>query len=140
MVVDDEPMVCSAVARLLDCDPRLAVCGEAESEPQALERLRSSKADLAVVDLALKEGTGLRLIKRLRRSRPKLKVLVMSMFGCPDYVTHAFVAGADGYVAKDEAAEKLLEAIALVMSGKCYLSAEMAARMASALPRVQAAA
>ncbi len=134
MVVDDEPLVCKAVATLLGREPKLAVCGEAASEPQALERLRSSKADLALVDLALKEGTGLRLIKRLRRSRPKLRVLVMSMFGRADYVTHAFIAGANGYVAKDEAAERLLEAIALVMSGKSYLSDEMAARMAGDLP------
>jgi DNA-binding NarL/FixJ family response regulator len=140
MVVDDEPLVCNAVAMLLGREPNLAVCGEAESETQALERLRTTKADLALIDLSLKEGTGLRLIKRLRRSRPKLRMLVMSMFGCSAYVNEAFAAGAHGYVAKDEAAEKLLEAIALVMSGKSYVSDEMAARMASDLPTFRQAA
>ncbi len=134
MVVDDEPLVCGAVALLLDREPHLEVCCQAQSEPHALERLRAAKPDLAVVDLALKEGHGLRLIKRLRRRRPRLKVLVMSMFGRADYVTNAFAAGVHGYITKDEAAEKLLEAIDSVMKGQFYLSKEMATRMPNVLP------
>ncbi len=131
LVVDDEPLVSKGVELLLAGERDLEVCGEAESEPQALERVRVLKPDMAVVDLAPKRGTGLGLIGQLRRRCPKLKVLVMSVHDEAEYVAGAFAAGADGYLSKDEGSEKLAEAIRSVMSGRSYLSREMATRTPS---------
>ncbi len=134
MVVDDEPLVSKGVALLLGVERGVVFCGEAESEAEALHRIQALKPDVVLVDLVLKKGTGLSLTRLLRRRHPKLKVLVMSTYDEADYVTGAFAAGAHGYIAKDEASERLLEALDMVMSGGFYLSEKMAARTPSLLP------
>ena len=134
MVVDDQPMVSRGVELLLAGERDLVFCGEAESEPQALDRIAGLKPDVAVVDLTLKEGTGLSLIGRLRQRCPELKILVFSMHDQAHYVAGAFGAGAHGYVTKGEGTEKLVEAIHVVMSGKVYLSEKMAAQTPGLVP------
>ncbi len=126
MVVDDQPMVCRGVELLLAGERDLVFCGEAESEPQARARIGGLKPDVAVVDLALEEGSGLSLIGRLRQRCPELKILVFSVHDGAHHAAGAFAAGAHGYITKDEGADKLVEAIHAVMSGRGYLSKEMA--------------
>ncbi len=129
MLVDDEPLVRQGLARLLETRPGLVVCGEAESEIEARQRIPLLEPDLAVVDLCLKNGTGLSLIKWLRHRCPKLKILVFSTYDSPHFVRRAFAEGAHGYVTKAEGTERLPEAIRLVMSGKRCLSKGMAAAL-----------
>jgi len=114
--------------------PGLAVCGEAESEHDALEGILALRPDLAVVDLTLKLGDGLALIKQLHQLCPTLKILVFSMHQEAHCATAAFAAGAHGYVSKEEGTERVLEAIQAVMAGECYLSERMAAKMPGLVP------
>ncbi len=134
-LVDDEPIVRKGLRLLLGVKPGLAVCGEAESEHDALEGILALRPDLAVVDLTLKLGDGLVLIKQLHKLRPALKILVFSMHQEAHFAMAAFAAGAHGYVIKEEGTERVLEAIQAVMDGECYLSAHMAGKAPDLVPR-----
>jgi DNA-binding NarL/FixJ family response regulator len=136
-LVDDEPIVLKGLRLLLGVKPGLAVCGEAESEHDALEGILALQPDLAVVDLTLKLGDGLALIKQLHQLCPALKILVFSMHQEAHFATAAFAAGAHGYVIKEEGTERVLEAIQVVMDGECYLSEQIAAKAPDLVPRAK---
>ena len=132
-LVDDHPIVRRGFQLLLGMEPDLAVCGEADTGPVALQKILALKPDVAIVDLSLKGGSGLELIKQLRAQELKLKVLVFSMREEGVYAQRAMRAGADGYITKEEGTEKAIEAIRLVMQGKRYLTDKMAERMMDTL-------
>lgn len=132
-LVDDHPIVRRGFQLLLSLEPDLAVCGEADSAPVALQKMLELKPDLAVVDLSLKSGGGLELIKQLRAQGLKLKVLVFTMRDEAIYAERALRAGADGYITKEEGTEKAIEAIRLLMAGKRYLSEKLAEKMMNKL-------
>jgi DNA-binding NarL/FixJ family response regulator len=128
-LVDDHPIVRRGLQLLITLERDLMVCGEAESAPIALEKVLASKADLVVIDLALKAGSGLELIKQLRSQNSKLKMLVFSMRDEGIYAERALRAGANGYITKGEGTEKALEAIRLILQGKSYVSEKISAKM-----------
>jgi DNA-binding NarL/FixJ family response regulator len=136
-LVDDEPVVRRGLRLLLELEENLAVCGEAASEALALEGIAKLRPHLAVVDMSLEGGDGLSLIKQLHKLCPALKILVFSMHDQVDIATAAFIAGAHGYVVKDEGTEKVLEAIQVIMEGGCYLSERIAAKDPNLLPRLR---
>jgi len=132
-IVDDHPIVRRGLQLLLGMEPDLKVCGEADSAPAALQKILALKPDVAVVDLGLKGGSGLELIKQLRAQDLKLKLLVFSMRDEGIYAERALRAGADGYITKEEGTEKAIEAIRVLMRGKRYLSASVAEKMMDSL-------
>src|SRR5262249_46561443 len=95
---------------------------------EAIQKVEETKPDLAIIDLTLKNGHGLELIKRLKASHPLVKILVWSMHPESLYAERAFRAGAQGYVNKENATEDIIRAIHQVLKGETYLS-ESAARM-----------
>ena len=133
-LVDDHPLVREWLTQLINQQPDLVVCGEAESAPKALAVLAAAKADLAVVDLSLKDSPGLHLIKSLQKLEPLVPVLVLSMHEEALYAERAFRAGARGYVNKRESAQKVVEAVRRVLEGKLYVS-EKAAEVLAAQTR-----
>lgn len=128
-LVDDHPIVRRGFQLLLGMEPGLTVCGEADSGPAALQKILALKPDVAIVDLSLKGGSGLELIKQIRAQALKLKVLVFSMRDEGIYAERALRAGADGYITKEEGTEKAIEAIRLLMQGKRYVSEKLAEKM-----------
>jgi DNA-binding NarL/FixJ family response regulator len=134
-LVDDSPVVRRGLQLYLSLEPNLEICGEAEGEQEAFERILAVQPDLAVVDLGLKQGDGITLIQRLRQWSQGLKLLVFTMHAEAQSITRAFEAGANGYVTKEEGTEKVLEAIQLLMKGKPYLSQQLAGKAPHALPR-----
>ena len=128
-IVDDHPIVRRGFQLLLSLEPDLMVCGEADSGPGALQRILVLKPDVAIVDLSLKGGSGLELIKQLRAQSLALKLLVFTMRDEGIYAERALRAGADGYITKEEGAEKAVEAIRLLMQGKRYVSEKLADKM-----------
>jgi len=134
-LVDDEMIVRRGLRFLLSSEPGLAVCGEADNEHDALEEILALQPDLAVVDLTLKLGDGLALIKQLHQLRPALRILVFSMHEQVHFVTAALAAGAHGYVTKEEGAERVLEAIRVIRNGGYYLSEQTAAKTPGLVPR-----
>ena len=121
-IVDDHPLVREWLGNLIRQQPDLAVCGESESAPVALSSLASAQPDLVIADINLKGSSGVELIKDLKRLRPDVPVLVLSMHDESLYAERVFRAGARGYVNKRETAQKMIEAIRCVLAGKLYVS------------------
>jgi DNA-binding NarL/FixJ family response regulator len=128
-LVDDHPLVRRALSELIDQEGDLAVCGEAEGAAAALRSIAALKPDVAIVDLTLKEGSGLDLVKDLKLRHPDLPVLVLTMHDESTYAERLLRSGARGYVMKDEASEKVIAALRRVLAGEVYLSEPMSARV-----------
>lgn len=124
-VVDDHPIVRDGLTRLINREPDLMVCGEAEDEPQALATIGKVAPDVVLLDLMLQRGDGISLIKQLNTIYPKLPILVISMHAESLYAARVLRAGAKGYLMKREAVGNVLAAIRQILAGRFYLSAEM---------------
>ncbi len=132
LLVDDHPVIRGGLIRLLSKQPDLECCGEAGTAPEALTLAREQKPDLAIVDLRLKHGDGLELIKALRAEQPTLKTLVLSQHTERVYVERALRAGAQGYVAKEQDPADLLQAVRTILAGQVYLTYGLAADLLQA--------
>jgi len=130
LVVDDHPMIRERLAEVIQREPDLKVCAEAEDRQRALELVEVSRPDLAIIDLTLKNSHGQELIKDLRARHPDLPILVISMHDESLHAERVIRAGARGYITKQEATRKVLQAIRTVMSGNIYLSEKMSQRLA----------
>ena len=131
LIVDDHPSVREGLALRISLHADLEVCGEAESEEQAVAVVKQLKPDLVLVDISLKSGHGLELIKRIRSLDPAVKMLVISGFQESLYAERACRAGAMGYLNKQESSEKMIEAIRTVLAGERFLSPEISRRLIS---------
>lgn len=129
-VVDDHPMVRERLAEVINREPDMTVCGEAEDRFQALEVIGETQPDLAIVDLRLKNTHGLELIKDLQAMHPQVRILVFSMQEESLYAERTIRAGAHGYITKQEATRNILLAVRQVLAGEMYLSPAMANRIA----------
>ena len=128
-LVDDHPIVRQALTELINQQEDMAICGEAEGAAAALRSIAALKPDIAIVDLTLKEGTGLDLVKDLKLRQPELPVLVLSMHDEATYAERLLRSGARGYVMKNEASDKVVAALRRVLAGEVYLSEPMSARV-----------
>ena len=129
MIVDDHPVMRHGLGQLIEQQPDLEVCGEAEGVTEARRLFDSMGCDVAVIDLSLKDGHGLDLIKDLQASKSPPKMLVMSMHDEPSYAERALRAGARGYLPKSEAVDQIIEAIHRVLKGEVYLTPRLTTRL-----------
>jgi DNA-binding NarL/FixJ family response regulator len=125
IVVDDHPLFRERLCQLINNEPGLEICGEAETAREALEIIRERTPGLAIVDITLKTSSGLELIKSIRALSIGVPVLVLSMHDEALYAERAMRAGASGYIAKSQEAAQVLAAVRIVLSGRIYLSEEM---------------
>ncbi len=132
-LVDDHPVLRQGLGRLIDEQPDLAMCGEAESPAEAMRLLPAAKPDVVIVDLTLKGGDGLELCKQIRDRFTALPILVVSMHDESLYAERALKAGARGYVMKQEPQETVMTALRTVAKGEVYLSANMSAKLLRSL-------
>lgn len=128
-LVDDHPSMRRGLEDLINQEADLKVCGQAGDIPSALEGISKAKPDIAVVDLTLKEASGLDLVKDLKVRLPKLPVLVLSMHSEALYAERAIRAGARGYIMKEATTENIVKAIRQVLAGELYLSAAASSTM-----------
>jgi DNA-binding NarL/FixJ family response regulator len=129
LIVDDHPVVREGLGVRLARQPDLVVCGEAAGVAEALALVETTDPDVAIVDIALSDGDGLDLIHRLRSRHARVRVLVWSMYPEALYAERALHAGAMGYVNKQEATGRMIEAIRSVLDGRIYLSGSMTDRL-----------
>lgn len=129
LIVDDHPIMRHGLAQLIDAQLDLEVCARAGTAAEALETVSGSRAQLALVDISLPDRNGLELLKDFQAHHPELQVLMVSMHDESLYAERALRAGARGYIMKEEAGEKLIEAIYTVLDGRIYVSGEMSARI-----------
>jgi DNA-binding NarL/FixJ family response regulator len=128
-LVDDHPIVRQGLGLLINREPDLVVCGEAEDAPAALQRMVSAQPDLMVIDISLDGPDGLELLKTIRLKEPILPVLILSMHEESTYAERSLRAGANGYIMKQEATERVLVAIRRILEGKVYLSERLTNKM-----------
>jgi DNA-binding NarL/FixJ family response regulator len=128
-LVDDHPIVRQGLALFIDREPDLAVCGQADGATSALQAIPNAMPDFIVLDISLDGPDGLELLKALRARYPNLPVLVLSMHDESSYAERALRAGANGYIMKQEATEKVLTAIRHILRGDVYLSDRLTKRM-----------
>lgn len=129
LVVDDHPIVRQGLTLLINREPDLEVCGEAEEAQSATQAIATLRPDIALLDISLGGPDGIELLKQLRARDLKLPVLILSMHDEAIYAERALRAGANGYIMKQEATDAVLTAIRRILSGEIYVSDLVASRM-----------
>ena len=140
LIVDDHPLLRDGLAKVINQQPDLAVCGEAADARAGLAAAAKLRPDVVIADLTMDEGNGLDLIKDLHLRQPGLPVLVLSMHHENLYAERAVRAGARGYVMKREPVAAVLAALRKVLAGQMALSEEIVLRMLDAPARARKAA
>ena len=124
-IVDDHPVFRKGLAQLIDEEADLKVTGEAESVTGAIELIQQGVPDLMIVDITLKDKSGIDLIEYIKEHFPRLPVLVISMHDESLYAERVLRAGALGYITKHEMTGDVVTAVRQVIAGKRYISANM---------------
>ncbi len=129
-LVDDHPMVREGLANLINQQDDLAVVGEAEDSAGAVAGIADKQPNIALIDISLKNESGLELVKNLEQRFPLVALIVLSMHDEALYAERALRAGAKGYVMKRESTKSILTAIRRVLSGDVYVSERVVSAMA----------
>jgi len=121
LLVDDHPVFCYGMSELINKEEDLVVCDSIESMKKTSEAIARLKPDLVVVDISLKDGNGIDLVQEIKKEYG-LPMLVLSMYDESLYAERSLLAGASGYIMKQEAISLVVEAIRRVLSGDIYAS------------------
>jgi DNA-binding NarL/FixJ family response regulator len=135
LILDDHPITRYGLTQLINHEPDLLVCGDAESAAQALAAMESARPDLVLADITMPGKSGFEFIKDLQAQCPAMSVLVISMHDERIYAERVLRAGGRGYIMKNEGGEKVLEAIRQVLRGQVYVSKSMSAALLDTFTR-----
>ncbi len=133
VVVDDHAVVREGLKRIISENPGMAVTGEAGDGHEALKLIRGGACDVVLLDITMPNKSGLDVLKELRTEVPRLPVLVLSMHSEDQYAVRVLRAGAAGYLTKESAPAKLVQAIRKVVRGGKYVSPSLAEKLVSDL-------
>jgi DNA-binding NarL/FixJ family response regulator len=128
-LVDDHPVLRDGLRRLLEAEPDLQICGEADSARKVFDKIEAAAPELAIVDISLPGPSGLEVIKGLKSRFPDLRILVLSMHDEALYAERSLRAGARGYVMKQAPTESLLTAVRRVLRDEIYLSQALSSQL-----------
>lgn len=135
IIADDHPVVRHGLKQILAEEPDITVAAEANNSPELLRQIANQPCDVVVLDITMPGRDGLETLKELRRERPKLPVLILSIHPEDQFGLRVLKAGAAGYMTKETAPDELVKAIRKVFSGGKYLSATLAEKIAFDLDR-----
>lgn len=139
LIIDDHPIFCLGMAELINKEEDLEVCGSIELLKKAEEAIETLKPDLAIVDISLKDGNGIELVQDLKKQYANLPMLMLSMYDESLYAERALLAGASGYIMKQEAIPQVVEAIRKVLGGDIYASSSVKEKVFKRLTNQQTA-
>jgi DNA-binding NarL/FixJ family response regulator len=122
LILDDLPIIRERMAELIQAEPDLMVCGEADDAREAMRMIGTTGPRLVVTSLSLKNGHGLDFVKDVHSNHPQLLILVFSLYDELVYAERAIRAGARGFIRKQESTRELLRAIRYVLEGEIYMS------------------
>ena len=125
VIVDDHPLFRERLAQLINHEPDMEVTQETDTAEDAIQLIRNTSPDLAIIDITLKGSSGLELIKSIKALSIGVPMLVLSMHEESLYAERTLRAGATGYITKHQAADEVLSAIRRVLAGEVYLSEKM---------------
>lgn len=125
LIVDDHPAICEGLGHRISAQPDLSVCGQAADVDEALAMIRQTRPDVVIVDVRLKTGDGLELIKAIQANFRGVRALAHSMYEESLYADRCLHAGAMGYVNKGAHPDEVIKAIREILAGHVYLSPTM---------------
>ena len=134
LIVDDHPVVRQGMKLMINAEPDLTICGEAQTEQQARQLVRSLKPDVIVVDLSLEEGDGFNVVRDVHAHFPEIRILVLSMHDETIYAERLISEGASGYIMKQAATEQLITALRRVLDGDTFLSDALRQKLSQRSP------
>ena len=121
LVADDHPIVRSGLKKVLDAQPDLEVVAEAEDGAEAVRKALAGDVDLAILDVSMPKTTGIQAAEELRKRKPELRLLMLSMYDSEQFLFQSLRAGASGYVLKSDADHDIVEAVRRTMRGQSFL-------------------
>ncbi len=133
LVADDHAVVRRGLRQILAETPDIVVSGEAETPNEVMQLVLREPWSVVLLDIKLRGGSGLELLAWMRRERAHVPVLILTVYPEDQYAVRAIKAGAAGFLTKESAPEKLIEAVRKVAAGGRYVSAELAETLASLL-------
>lgn len=126
VLADDHALIRHGIKKMIEENPFLKVVGEAADGLELVELLKTTPADLAILDISMPNLRGIEAIREARKVCPALKVLMLTMHKGEQYLCSSFASGADGYLLKEDSDTELLSAIAMVRRGEFYISPNLA--------------
>lgn len=129
IIVDDHPVMRLGLSSIINQDENLSVCAEADAQHNAIELIAMHTPDVAIIDLSLKTGSGLELIKHVRSYSPHTRSLVLSTHDAFIYAERAIQAGAMGYINKQAEPKTIIDGIHAVLSGEIYVNDKLSEAM-----------
>ena len=133
LVADDHAVVRKGLVQILSDTESIRVVGEAPNAAEAIRQLRQTPCDVLLMDVSMPGKNGIEALKIVKEEFPQIKVLILSMYPEDQFGVRALKAGASGYLTKDSAPEKLIEALERIVSGKRYITPEMAELLAESM-------
>jgi len=121
LVADDHPIVRSGLKKVLDAQPDLEVVAEAADGAEAVKKALAGDVDLAILDVSMPRTTGIQAAEELRKRKPELRLLMLSMYDSEQFLFQSLRAGASGYVLKSDADHDIVEAARRTMRGQSFL-------------------
>ena len=121
LVADDHPIVRSGLRKVLDAQPDMQVVAEAEDGAEAVKKALAEDVHLAILDVSMPKTTGIQAAEELRKRRPELRLLMLSMYDSEQFLFQSLKAGASGYVLKSDADHDIVEAVRRTMRGQSFL-------------------
>ncbi len=130
LIADDHTIVREGLKQILAETPDMVVVDEASNGQEVLDKALKNEHDVILLDISMPGRSGLDILKQLKTERPRTAVLVLSMYSEEQYALRALKAGASGYLTKESAPDRLIEAIRKVSEGRKYISASVAEKLA----------
>ncbi len=130
LLADDHTIVREGLKQILAETPDMVVVDEAKNGQEVLDKIQQNEHDVVLLDISMPGRSGLDVLKQIKSERPKTAVLVLSMYSEEQYALRALKAGASGYLTKESAPDKLIEAIRKVSEGRKYISPSVAEKLA----------
>ena len=137
LIVDDHTLFREGLKAIISRNPAYEVAGEAGRGDIAIQMARSLKPDLVLVDISLPDQSGIEVALQLRKALPKAAIMMVTMHSKVDYIVNAFKAGATGFVTKDSAPERLLQAIDVVLKGEYFMDSAVSQKVVQRLAGVK---
>jgi len=122
LLVDDHPLIRRGIRRIIEESPELEVVGKLNDGQEFIEFLDNRVPNLAILDLSMPRIGGLEATQKVKASHPQIKVLILTMHKSQEYLDQALLAGAEGYLLKEEMDRELLPAIAALRRGRTFIS------------------
>jgi DNA-binding NarL/FixJ family response regulator len=129
LIVDDQTLFRSGLARLLDGDDRVSVIGEAGDGVEAVQKVSTLKPDIVLMDLRMPNLDGIEATRKIVAEHPEVKVLILTTFEADNHVIQALKVGASGYILKDSQADAIVSSILAVAAGERVMSGAVASRV-----------